>query len=356
MTNPLCIYHANCADGFAAAWVVRHALGDGNVDFHAAQYGQEPPDPCGRDIVLVDFSFKRPVLDEIGRYARSILVLDHHKTAQEDLAGLPIPPGGWTQWMDHVAIYEAQGHIEGKRPLMHALFDMDRSGAGLAWDYFFAGEKRPRLIDHVEDRDLWRFHLPLTRDIQACVVSHPFDFKTWDWLVSRADNVLAVQEMAAEGAAIDRKLQQDIASILATPPRRMKIAGVEVAVVNAPGMWASDMAGTLAKTEPFGAIYFDTPTGRVFSLRSRGDDGADVSAIAKSYGGGGHKNAAGFQVPLGWEGSPRIKTEHVYPPIPVRSCDWSAWYDGYEEGGPSGSGSTEAEAIRDLIENQAAPG
>jgi hypothetical protein len=66
-------------------------------------------------------------------------------------------------------------------------------------------------------------------------------------------------------------------------------------------------------------------------------------------------NAAGFQVPIGWEGSPKIVTTHVYPPIPVRSCDWAAHYDGYEEGGPYGSGPTEADAIRDLIENHDAP-
>lgn len=49
------------------------------------------------------------------------------------------------------------------------------------------------------------------------------------------------------------------------------------------------------------ACYWDTPEGRVFSLRST-DTGPDVSEIAKAYGGGGHAHAAGFRVPLGWEG------------------------------------------------------
>lgn len=30
-------------------------------------------------------------------------------------------------------------------------------------------------------------------------------------------------------------------------------------------------------------------------------DGVDVSEIAKQYGGGGHRNAAGFQIPYGHE-------------------------------------------------------
>ena len=298
MDKPLCIYHANCADGFGAAWVVRQFF-QGAADFVAAQYGQQPPDVTGRDVIMVDFSYKRPVIEEMAVKARTILILDHHKTAAEDLAGFPMCSG----------VYSPEGMLLYKQEIgapvaVHAIFDMERSGAGLAWDFFFAGHPRPALIDYVEDRDLWRFRLPMTRDVQSCVVSHPYDFGRWDWLMSRADNTLGVQEMAAEGAAIDRKLQQDIASILAVPPRRMKLGGVDVPVVNAPGMWASDMAGQMAKTEPFAAIYFDTPTERVFSLRSRGDGGMDVSAIAKGYGGGGHKNAAGFQVPFGWEGDP----------------------------------------------------
>jgi nanoRNase/pAp phosphatase (c-di-AMP/oligoRNAs hydrolase) len=52
-------------------------------------------------------------------------------------------------------------------------------------------------------------------------------------------------------------------------------------------------------TPAFAACYWDTPEGRVFSLRSIGD--FDVSEIAKQYGGGGHKNASGFRLPHGVE-------------------------------------------------------
>jgi nanoRNase/pAp phosphatase (c-di-AMP/oligoRNAs hydrolase) len=58
----------------------------------------------------------------------------------------------------------------------------------------------------------------------------------------------------------------------------------------------------MAQEAPFAACYYDKPGARVFSLRSRGDDGMDVSAIAAIYGGGGHRNAAGFQAATGWEG------------------------------------------------------
>src|SRR5258708_37459253 len=98
MTTILCIYHANCADGFGAAWAVRHAFGDG-VEFHPGFYGEAPPDVAGRDVLLVDFSYKRPVLDEMAKAAHSILILDHHKTAAEDLIGFLVPPS-WPVWLD----------------------------------------------------------------------------------------------------------------------------------------------------------------------------------------------------------------------------------------------------------------
>lgn len=49
---------------------------------------------------------------------------------------------------------------------------------------------------------------------------------------------------------------------------------------------------------------------------------------------------------------PKIITTHVYPPIPVRFCDWQAHYDGEEdEQMATGSGATEQEAIKDLLTN-----
>ncbi|HEY9460031.1 MAG TPA: phosphoesterase, partial [Paralcaligenes sp.] len=83
--RPICIYHGKCADGFTAAWAVKCALGD--IEFYPGVYQEPPPEVTGRDVIIVDFSYKRPVLVEMAAVARSILVLDHHKTAAEDLAG-----------------------------------------------------------------------------------------------------------------------------------------------------------------------------------------------------------------------------------------------------------------------------
>ena len=292
MNKILCIYHGNCADGFGAAWAVRAALGADRVEFHAGIYQNPPPDVRGRDVVIVDFSYKAPVLHEMAAVASTLVILDHHKSAAEDLASLPPPlDGPYDPW----AMLDWQRECNAPASL-HALFDMNRSGAGIAWDFFHQGRPRPRLLDHIEDRDLWRFLLPHTREIQAAVFSYPYDFTVWDELFA-AD----LELMAKQGEAIERKHHKDIAELVGVTKRRMVIGGVSVPVANLPYTLTSDAGNLMAAGEPFAACYWDTPEGRVFSLRSR-DNGTDVSAIAKAYGGGGHRNASGFRMPIGWEG------------------------------------------------------
>lgn len=289
MNKLMCIYHGNCQDGFAAAWAVRTALGEDAVEFYPGIYQSDPPDVAGRDVVMVDFSYKRPVIEAMAETARSILILDHHKSAEEDLRGIPetMPRDDW---------FGLQ--IAGGGPaVVAALFDMNRSGAGLAWDYFHR-QQRPRLINHIEDRDLWRFALPRTREISAALFSYPYDFALWDGLMDDE----CWSRLVNEGAAIERKHRQDIANILPVVKRQMVIGGINMPVACMPITMTSDAGQQMAsEADGVAACYWDTPEGRVFSLRST-TEGPDVSEIAKSYGGGGHKNAAGFRLPLGWEG------------------------------------------------------
>lgn len=267
MSNVLCIYHGNCADGFTGAWVTKRAMGN-STDFYAGVYQNPPPNVAGRDVVLVDFSYKRSVMEKIIEEAKSVIVLDHHKTAEEDLRGL-------------------RG--------AEIVFDMDRAGSRIAWDYFFPNLNPPPVLLHVEDRDLWRFSLPKTREIQANIFSYPYDFDVWDRLMQADPAVLAV-----EGSAIERKHFKDIEELTKVVTREFVIGGYKVPVANLPYTLTSDAGHLLAKGNPFAGCYWDTPDGRVFSLRST-DEGIDVSEIAKMYGGGGHRNASGFRVPYGHE-------------------------------------------------------
>lgn len=280
--RPLVIYHGNCADGFSAAWCFWRKYGTG-ADYVAGVYQQDPPDVTGRDVFLVDFSYKRPVVEQMIKQANFVALIDHHKTAIEDLQPL------------FVAEEEYRlAYGTDQRTIWFC--DLNRSGATLAWDFLFPGEDRPLLLGHVEDRDLWRFKLAGTREIQAFVFSHEYTFEQWDRLMS-ADQV-ELLKMTAAGAAIERKHHKDVAELVAVCKRRMVIGAYDVPVASLPYTLVSDAAHLMAQGEPFAACYWDTAEGRVFGLRAT-DEGVDVSEVAKLYGGGGHAKAAGFKVPRG---------------------------------------------------------
>ena len=314
MTKPLCIYHGNCADGFTAAWAVWKALGD-NCEYVPGVYGNEPPDVTGRDVIMVDFSYKRPVLEGMAKVARSMLVLDHHKTAEADLNGfgddLARYSGtlGWERHLGNVAQAEMENAtgVHGWGSIFR-LFDMERSGAGLTWDFFHVSP-RPRLVQYVEDRDLWKFKLPAAREVNAAIFSYDYTFANWDTLDKKLSDE-GILRTIAEGEAIERKHHKDVAELVRGNRREMVIGGHWVPVANLPYTLTSDAGHLMCQpyaspnlqgemvTPPFAACYWDTADGRVFSLRSL-PDGADVSEIAKQYGGGGHKNASGFRLAHG---------------------------------------------------------
>lgn len=299
--NPLVIYHANCADGFTAAWAVHKAM---PADFYAATYQAPPPDVAGRDVVMVDFCYSPDVMRQLQRAARSLLVLDHHKTADEVLAPDPrikpayltvhridgTPECGIANWTDfkNAAGWDRDEGIT--KAVIYALIDQQRSGAGITWDFFHPGVPRPALVRHVEDRDLWRFAIPGTREYQAAVFARPYTFSAWDELAATDP-----ADLIREGAAIERKHHKDVAELLATCQRRMTIAGHNVPAANLPHTMTSDAGARMAQGEPFAACYWDTATHRHFSLRSHAD-GLDVATLAATYGGGGHARAAGFRV------------------------------------------------------------
>lgn len=263
MKNRLVIYHAHCIDGFTAAWAAWTLYGDRDTEYVAARYGDLPPLTAGRDVVIVDFSYPRDVMLAIGQFAKSVFVLDHHKTAEEALRGLPF-----------------------------AVFDMNRSGAGLAWDVLQEGATRPWLIDYVEDRDLWRFKLPCSRAVSERVGVTPQTFSAWSDL-----SLEMVEDVAHEGEVLLLAVESYLRSARKNA-REMEWFGERVLCVNTTTQ-TSELVGLLAEDRPFAVGWFQREDGQyVYSLRSR-EAGADVSALAKHMGGGGHRNAAGFTSVLG---------------------------------------------------------
>lgn len=279
------IYHHNCADGFGAAWCFHHhhkrqVTQRPYPEFVGGRYGYSPPDVTGRDVYLVDFSYKLDVVEQMLARANSVTLIDHHKTALDELQHLA--------WMPRAGL---QGAPAGR---LRWYCDMDRSGATLAWDYLFPGEPRPLLLGHIEDRDLWRFKLAHTREIGAAVFSLPYSFEVWDKLMAGDTHDLVA--LTAQGAAIERKHRKDVAELVQTCRRRLLIGEHAVWAASLPHTMASDAGELMCQGEPFAAVYWDTAEHRQFSLRSR-DGGLDVSEIAAGFGGGGHRNAAGFRVP-----------------------------------------------------------
>ncbi len=276
MNRPLVIYHDNCADGFAAAWCFWRKYGK-NADYVPASYRQSPPDVKGRDVYLVDFSYKREVVERMLLQANSVCLIDHHATALRDLQPLFLRDS-WAGEPKQLAYFT----------------DLERSGATLAWDYLFPQETRPLLLGHIEDRDLWRFKLAGTREISSYVYAETFSFEAWDRMMAADGPELL--KMTSNGAAITRKHNKDVKTCIRLYTRRMTIHGYTVPVANVPLHMASDVAGQLAHgDEPFAATYVDRKECREFSLRSS-PTGLDVSLIAEAYGGGGHARAAGFAV------------------------------------------------------------
>lgn len=287
--NPdICIYHANCADGFGAAWAVWKMWPD--IDCIAAAYGDAPPpDILGKDILIVDFSYPAATLLDMAVGANSIVILDHHRSAEKELAG-------FAPFYGHKGdVVRALHTARGQASNVLVNFDQDRSGAIMAWQFAHPGVRAPELLLYVQDRDLWRFELEDSREINAYISTIDHDFDDWSNFNSYDNN-------ERTGAAILRLQRKNLESLLDASTRKMTIGGHSVPVANVPFYMASDAGNVLSEGNSFAATYFDRADGqRQFSLRSH-PDGLDVSDIAKLYGGGGHKHAAGFTCPIGWEG------------------------------------------------------
>ncbi len=299
----ICIYHSPCDDGFASAWIVRGYWPD--CELIGTNYGAPFPgaDYWGKRILIVDFSYPPARVAELmtKHGAQSIVMLDHHKTAQADLKdfAIGIQPGFCFREQD-VATHLGALHDLGRPPVI-ARFDMEHSGAGLTWEFCYGREIPPMLVQHVEDRDLWRFHLCHTKAVSRLLRSYPYDFEQWSKLAVKLDSRGEENRtIMAEAHAIQRFYDHQVAVIAQTATTKTIGKFKNVPTAHAPYDFTSDVASALLKANPdapFAAIIVDSYGGRTYSLRSD-DNREDVSEVAKSFGGGGHRNAAGFRVPV----------------------------------------------------------
>ena len=256
----LVIYHDNCMDGFGAAYAAWRTLGS-KARYVPAKYGQAPPDVTGKNVLIVDFSYSKEILLQMRDQARSILVLDHHKSAMEDLAGLDF-----------------------------AQFDVNCSGAMLAWAFFYPDENPPLFIRYIQDRDLWQWRMPDSREFSAGMIGVPHTFEAY----SRCEHDSTIQLLLHRGSTIIGYTDQQVEFICKhAVHRRLKAAPhLKCRVVNSP-ILQSELGAKICESDDVGIVWHLDEKWKV-SMRSR--QGVDISGIARLFGGGGHAQAAGFSL------------------------------------------------------------
>lgn len=295
MNRKVVMYHAGCVDGFCSALLLKMYFDTFenvfDVLYIPMHYGTPiPKEQLHKDdeVYLVDFSFKRKEMYELSRLVTFIRVIDHHKTAEYELKNLGL---------ENANVY----------------FDSNRSGAKLTEDWIESiknakallwregvGLLPPatdcsKLVAYVQDRDLWKHELLDTKEISAFLKVYSFDFDAWEILYNKFEERLPL--IIASGATILEINKQQIGKAvndaqnidfpIGTASRRVKIVNTTV--------HESEIGNELCQQHdiPFSVTWKQRKDFKfVYSLRSIGD--FDVSNIAKAYGGGGHKNAAGF--------------------------------------------------------------
>ncbi|CAG1006148.1 hypothetical protein MYXO_03445 [Myxococcaceae bacterium] len=272
----VCFYHAGCPDGFGAAWAIWRAWGDrasylprGHDDvIHARRYE-------GAQVVFADIATDNRTLAALCDAVEQLVVLDHHLSAQrrfESDAAL-------------AARLRSKGHV--------VRFDLSHSGAILAWEHFHGDLTPPDLLRYVEDQDLWRFTLPGSDAVCAAIASYPRTFESWDALVRRP-----IDDLAAEGEPILRANRVEIERTIRNA-HPIRIGEHRLEAVNAVHLRSHighELALRATHGAPCGVVYRIVGSRVEASLYSIGE--FDVARIAAELGGGGHRNAAGFSVPL----------------------------------------------------------
>lgn len=273
----LIISHKSCPDGMTAAYIAH--LRYPEAEILMMDHGMNPPyaEVEGKDVLVLDFSWKREETIRLSKLANSFRVLDHHKTAEAELDGLDF-----------------------------AVFDMNRSGAGLAWDYLFGKDApaddwstweglpcfrvRPYWVDYVEDRDLWRFALPNSKAINAFIMTHEYTVDGWKEMAAAS-----LTEADWYGKAVLLQVDHYVREVVKHAQDGLFLKSYTVKVLNIPYLNCSEVGNELAKLADVSITWFERGDGLVqFSLRSVAP--TDVSEIAKQFGGGGHAQAAGFQM------------------------------------------------------------
>lgn len=304
MSKDLIIYHSNCDDGFGSAfahwfWTGRlpyeyldqllvddvvtvPVIKTNSAYYYEGYYNKPFPfDLLTSEIArvfILDFSYDIEVLREITSKVQRVVLIDHHKKCIDSLSP----------------------YLElnsGKPNNLDIILHSDYSGAQLSWTYFsgYTTAVAPQLIAHIGDNDLWKFQINETREFTEALRSYPRSFDEWFDIYMRTDRELGgYEKFIKEGIAILKYKNNIIADLILFGKQAITLNDELGLVCNAPKIFSSDIGTILAEEScTFGMTWcLDREELVICSLRSIGD--YDVNELAKTFGGGGHKNSAGF--------------------------------------------------------------
>lgn len=262
------IYHGRCPDGFGGAWAAWKKFG-ARAAYLPARDRNRPPVPLKNKIVyLIDYTYDEPIVKKLVKDNVRVTAIDHH-VSQKSATMLT----------------------------EKYLYDVKHSGATLAWQYFHPGKNVPMLLRYVEDRDIWKWNVPHSREMLTLIDLAEFDFKAWSRLAKDLDDPRTRATHLKKGILLDLQFASLYRKLIPNA-EPAKFAGYKIYVLNCPYYFADDLGHELAlKTKSFSLLWNESG-GRIrCSLRSAGK--IDVSKIAKKYGGGGHKESSGFSFPVG---------------------------------------------------------
>ena len=336
------MYHKFCQDGFCSAAIahlyflqlskfanekfriIYNPVEAGRVDAAIDELITRFPETENFRVLSFDLSFTYRAAVNLFRHFPDAQVVDHHKTTNEECFRNAPEGVSEEEHFKNVEIFSKQLH-----------FDNSRSGAALAFQFFFTDSKMPKLVEYIEDRDLWAWKLPDSKAISAGIYRHlnmyyvnPDKFSESSPL-SMNDNITfecaddripvfdkwiewMLSEDWTEKSQAEGEIVLDVQNKIMFPLYKMGkayvIDGQRVFVVNSASLiselgnaiceWCDDEL--VVPAYDYALIWrYDAPKDLCYiSLRSLQDSDNDVEIVAKKNGGGGHKHAAGFEMSL----------------------------------------------------------
>lgn len=271
--QPLILYHGrNCPDGFAAA-LAAWLFYAGKAEMVGLDHGDvksvaDLPALDGRAVYILDFSFSPEILRGIEARAAKLVMLDHHKSAADHLSDFVCRCG---------VVY----------------FDMKKSGARLAWEFFHPEQPVPDLVRFVEDRDIWVWQYPESPGFLAALDMEPFEFERW-LAIARFD-AAQLASYVERGQAMDEKFSK-LASLIAENAQAVTFNGQRGLMVNAPGVFHSLVGELLSKQSGTFALMWAIDKKGIVKAGLRSQRNFNCIPLAESMHGGGHAQACGFKM------------------------------------------------------------